>query len=185
MGNFYGNITLATNDSSAASKALRDLGRDAYLSASSGFVVVFDSVELDSQNVTRLLAELTRRLSCAGLAVMNADDDVLAYVLADRGRLVDEYDSNPGYETGRHPPPSGGQARLLSAAFARPESEMSVHAILHGAAPTFEVDRHISLVNALGLPSSAVGMGYGYIADGEAEDAGLTDLERIGVAPEP
>ena len=185
MGNFYGNITLATNDGTAVANALRDLRRDAYVSTESDFVVVFDSVELDTKKVKQLLGDLTKRLACAGLAVMIADDDVLAYLLADRGRVVDDYDSNPGYETGRHPPPSGGDARLLCAAFSREDAQELVSAILHGAAPTFEFERHEALANALDLPMSAVGIGYGYITEGEAEDAGLTDLERIGAAPEP
>jgi hypothetical protein len=185
MGNFYGNITLATNDAAAVANVLRDLRRDAYVSDASDFVVVFDSVELDTTKVKGLLGDLTKQLDCAGLAVMNADDDVLEYLLAERGRVVDEYDSNPGYDTGRSAAPSGGKARLLCVAFSRAESEERVHAVLHGQAPTFEVERHEALVNALGLPATAVGIGYRYIGEGEAEDAGLTDLQRIGAAPEP
>lgn len=185
MGNFYGNITLATRGGAAVANALRDLGRVAYVSTENEFVVVFDQVELDTREVNQLLSELTHRLGCVGLAVANADDDVLVYSLSERGRLVDEYDSNPGYETGRQPPPSGGNARLICAAFSRPGVEDHVQSILHGSAPTFELQRHEALVAALGLPHSAVGMGFGYIAQGEAEDAGLTDLQRVGKAPEP
>jgi hypothetical protein len=185
MGNFYGNITLATSNAAAVGNVLRDLRRDAYVSDEEGTVVVFDSVELDSTKVKRLLGDLTKRLACAGLAVMNADDDVLVYVLAERGRVVDEYDSNPGYDAGGDTTPTGGDARLLCAAFSRADAQELVRTILHDVAPTFEFERHEALVNALGLPASAVGMGYGYISEGEAEDAGLTDLERIGDAPEP
>lgn len=185
MGNFYGNITLATTDRTAVANALGDLGRVAYLSAEDDFVVVFDEVEFDTRKVNQLLGELTRRLGCVGLGVTNADDDVLVYSLSDRGRLVDEYDSNPGYETGRRPPPNGGDARLLCAALSRQGAEERVRSVLHGPAPTFEFERHEALVAALGLPHSAVGMGFGYIAQGDAEDAGLTELQRIGEAPEP
>src|SRR5262245_51332246 len=185
MGNFYGNITLATADGAAVVNALRDMGRDAYVSIEDEFVVVFDEVELDTRKVNKLLAGLTRRLGCVGLAVANADDDVLAYSLSERGRLLDEYDSNPGYDTGRHPPPKGGDARLICAASSRPGAEERVQAILHSPPPTFEVDRHKALVAALGLPESPVGMGFGYIAGGAAEDVGLTSLLRIGDAPEP
>ena len=116
---------------------------------------------------------------------MNADDDVLAYLLADRGRVVDEYDSNPGYDTGPAVPAIGGDPRLLSNAFSRPGAVERVRHILHASSPTFELDRHQALVDALGLPTAVVGMGYRYISDGEANDAGLTNLQRIGRAPEP
>jgi hypothetical protein len=185
MGNFYGNITLATNDPTAVETTLRDLRRDAYVSAEDGFVVVFDSIELETKGVQRLLSDLSQRLNCVGLAVMNADDDELVYLLADRGRVVDEYDSNPGYGIRAGTPPTGGDARRLCAAFSEGGSELTVRAILHGPSPVFEVDRHQALVNTLGLPPCAVGMGYGYIAQGDAEEVGLTDLRRIGAAPEP
>jgi hypothetical protein len=182
MGNFYGNITLATTDETAVSAALRDLRRDAYVAADDDYVLVFDSVELDSNKVKRLLSDLTQRVGCAGLAVMNADDDVLAYLLADRGRVVDEYDSNPGYDTGPAVPASGGDPRLLCNAFSRPDVVEQVRLVLHGSSPTFEFERHQALVDALGLPTAVVGMGYQYISNGEADDAGLTDLRRIGQA---
>jgi hypothetical protein len=184
MGNFYGNITLRTDDRAGVMITLGALRRDAYVVSTPGFVVVYDREELDRSRLNRLLLKLSEHFACVGFAVAVGDDDVLEYGLADRGRLVDEYDSNPGYDTGRATPPRGGDAARLCAAFGRIGRQEAVRAILHDLSPTLEVERHQALIEALDLPDAAVGMGFAYIADGQSEDAGLTDVARVGRAPE-
>src|SRR5918998_758933 len=158
MGSFYANLTLRTDDATAVARALSELGRDAYVApAESGAVVVFDRLaEEGPREVAQLAARLTRRFGCAGLAVIVADDDVLWYALHQRGDAVDEYDSCPGYGTRAEKAPSGGDARRLCAAFGALGREEAVRAILHEGAPTFETARHQALVEALGLPLTAV-----------------------------
>jgi hypothetical protein len=41
------------------------------------------------------------------------DGDVFLYYLFEGGRLVDEYDSDPGYFRGRLRPPKGGDPRIV------------------------------------------------------------------------
>jgi hypothetical protein len=185
MGSFYANLTLRTDDATAVARALAELGRDAYVApAESGAVVVFDrAAEEGPREVAQLAARLTRRLGCAGLAVIVADDDVLWYALHHRGDAVDEYDSCPGYGTRAEKAPSGGDARRLCAAFGAAGREEAVRVILHESAPTFETDRHGALVEALGLPPVAVGTGYGYVTHGEVQDVDPGALLRVGRAP--
>src|SRR5581483_882204 len=101
MGNFYVNYTLAGVTQDAVAKALA--GRKCIVTpAANGAVVAFDE-ESDSQDtrvISSLASELSRRLSCAVLAVLNHDDDVLWYQLYTNGNLQDEYDSSPGYFDG-------------------------------------------------------------------------------------
>ena len=185
MGNFYGNITLQTADTDAVVKTLGDLGRDAYVAPASEYTVVYDEHELSEKETRKILAALTERLSCAGLAVAVVDDDVLGYLLGDRGKVVDEYDSNPGLRDTGMDPPSGGDVARLCAAFGLAGKEDEVRAILQNTDVALEVHRHEALVEALGFPGAAVGMGFTYLAQGEAEDAGITELITVGNAPDP
>ena len=185
MGNFYGNMTLRTEDKAAVVDTLSSLRRDAYVVAALGYTVVYDKEELNASRVKKLLLDLTKHFACVGFGVAVADDDVLEYYLAEGGRLVDEYDSNPGYDTGRAQPPRGGDPARLCAALGRVGQEETVRAILHDLSPVFELDRHRALIEALDLPTAALGMGFTYLAKGEAQDVGLTDVTPVGNAPEP
>lgn len=187
MGNFYTNVTLRTGDAEAVADLLRDLGRDAYVTpAERGCVVVFDGeTDENPSGLTRLVAELTRRLACVGLAVANVDDDVLWYSLHERGRPLDEYDSNPAYQGGPlDQPPTGGDAAKLCAAFGAAGREEVVRDVLHARPRSLEVYRHEALVEAIELPMVSAGTGYNYIVQGELRDVDPGALLRVGEAPE-
>jgi len=167
MGNFYVNYTLAGVTQDAVAKALA--GRKCIVTpAANGAVVAFDE-ESDSQDtrvISSLASELSRRLSCAVLAVLNHDDDVLWYQLYTNGNLQDEYDSSPGYFDGGAEPsaPAGGDARKLCAAFGSDKVD-AVERVLRKSAfdddgYAFAVERHGDLVNALGICSFGVGTAY-------------------------
>lgn len=181
MGAFYANITVATADTQAVIQTVRDLERDAYVApADDGFTVVYDSEEQSEPDTILLLETLTRRFDCAALAVCIADDDIMFYLLADRGRILEEYNSNPDYDGGGEDPPSGGDAKLLCATFRVPERETDVHRILHAYDPMFESQRHMLLAREMGLPSITVSLGYSYIAQGEAPGDLVPKLVAIG-----
>jgi hypothetical protein len=167
MGNFYANYTLRGRTQNEIVVALA--GRNAVVTPPrNGCVVVFDE-QSDEQDVT-LIAELASRLShklrCPVLAVLNHDDDVFWYQLHENGKLIDEYNSSPGYfgEPAESPDPAGGDARKLCAAFDT-TAVAAVENVLRK--PTcdddgyvFALDRHADLVHALGLPEFAVGTAF-------------------------
>ncbi len=188
MGSFYTNVTLRTTDRDAVRQHLSAARRRAYISPPvAGAVVVFDQAceDQDPKELNGLASLLSERCACPALAVMINDDDVLWYGLYEAGSLVDEYTSAPEYFEGGGAPPTGGDTARLCAAFARPDVEADLHGILHRTkdasdAYTFETERHSAVVEALGLPSAAVGTGYNYVEAGELPDElTMEDLVRI------
>lgn len=186
MGSFYTNYTLRGPSQPAVLAALA--GRSAFVTpARDGCVVVFDqeSDEQDLAVISALASRLSRELACPVLAVLNHDDDILSYQLYQGGALGDEYDSTPGYfdGTASSSGPAGGDAALLGRVFGATDVA-AIDRVLRRSSSgadgyTFAVERHADLARLLGIPPVSVGMGYGYIADGELPE-GLTqaDLAR-------
>jgi hypothetical protein len=176
MGLFYTTLTLYRPLRSEIFTALRRLRRVGFVSPTvGGYTVLYDR-SLDTQDesaIDRLGCALSGTFSCAALAAALHDDDVLFLWLFQRGRLCDRYDSLPGYfdpeaEPG---PPSGGNGGTICKAFRRPEQHDRVTAILRanlleGEMPelTRELERHQALIEALGMPPFAAGLGYEAIA---------------------
>lgn len=168
MGNFYTNITLRGPGQADVAAALA--GRRAYVApAAGGFTVVYDeqSDEQDPATLGALAGDLSREFRCPALAVLNHDDDILAYWLYDQGTLVDSYDSAPGYFTGKAGPPEGGNAKLVCEAMGAAQNAADVDRILRRTDFVFAIERHEALAGGLGLPAHSVGAGYKYISDGE------------------
>lgn len=173
MGNFYTNVTLKTSDREAVAAALRRVRRSAMVTpADGGCVVVYDkaSDEQDPEVLKAVAAQLADACDCPALAVMNHDDSVLLCTLYERGKLVDEYNSAPGFFDGDAAKgPAGGDAKRLCEAFGSTADAPEVERILR-AGPgkvTFETDRHEALVQALGISRFAVGTGYNGLAHGD------------------
>ena len=173
MRNFYTNITLRGPDQDQVLAALNVQGRSAYVSPTeNGFTVVCDE-ETESQDemiLTDLASDLSDRLQCVALAVLNHDDDILAYWLYEKGEFVDDYNSCPGYFTGEDSGPEGGDAEKLCRALGAAGRAAEVQAILSDAEGyLFALERHAALVEVLGLPSFSVALGYNYIARDDVE----------------
>lgn len=194
MGNFYVNYTLRGPGQSAVAAVLA--GRSAVVTpAQDNCVVVFDE-ESDEQNqeiIAELASQLSGKLRCPLLAVLNHDDDILWYQLYLSGELVDEYDSAPGYfdtedeETAMRGP-EGGDAKKLCAAFetdAVAEVERSLRKpSAEDNGYVFAVERHDDLVGALGIPSFGVGFSFrSFSNDDMPEDLEEKDLVRTKDLP--
>jgi hypothetical protein len=186
MGAFYTNITVRHADVDAVIAVLEKLDRDAFVTpAHQGAVVVFDAQieSQDARDIDRLARPISKRLRCAALLALNHDDDLLYYALLEGGRLIDEYNSRPGYFDGTKQEAAGGDARKLAAAFGVPDLADRLDRLLHGAEYTFETERHAAVVQLLGLPAAAVGSGYDIIRQGELpEGVPETELRAVGAA---
>jgi hypothetical protein len=184
MGSSYSNITLHGPDRDRIIQALQARGRQAYVGPeANGCVVVFDEQSGDDPELgAELAAELTRELGGSALAAMIHDDDIFLYSLVRGGQVVDEYNSCPGYFEGDDTPPTGGDARLLAEVFGSGDPG-TVERILHAPAKQgdyfFETRRHADFAEALGLPEHSVGLGFGYIYQGEADEV-EPELEMVG-----
>jgi hypothetical protein len=182
MGNFYVNFTLKTSDADDVVDTLRQAGRVAIVSpANLGCVVVYDAAadEQDTGEIEDLGPMLSKQQKCPVLAVLNHDDDILAYWLFEGGKLIDSYSSAPNYFDGGLEGDRGGDADLLCKTLGKPGAADSVRDILEGDEYVFAFMRHKALCTALDLPNWAVGAGYQYLEGGELPD-GLSedDLRR-------
>lgn len=193
MGSSYSNITLHGPARDAIIKALEARGRLAFVGPDTGgFVVVFDeAVDVDPDQSAHLAAELSAALNGLALAATVYDDDIFLYALARDGQVVDMYTSAPGYGEGGVEPPAGGDAAVLSAAFGSGDAG-AVERILRTAAGEdgylFESQRHADLAEVLGLPTHSVGLGFGYIHEGdddqiEGEITLVGSLDRLNQPP--
>jgi len=189
MGNSYVNFTVRGPSQQAVAGALA--GRTAIVSpARNGNVIVYDEQsEQMSDGVEELGAHLSRGLSCPVLAVSIYDDDILQFMLFDRGEKTDEYNSKPAYFDEDADPdnpvgPSGGNAARLCRAFGVQDAVEVERILRTGSALSggyaFEIFRHEALCKALGLPQFAVAAGYSYITRGEVPH-GLTETDLIRI----
>jgi len=194
MGSFYSNITLHGPEHARIVQALETRGRQAYVGPrTDGFVVVFDEgIDDDPDQAPGLARELSGELGGVALAATIHDDDVFRYTLARDGQVVDEYNSRPGFSTGQHSPPQGGNAELLASTFGAGNAA-AVERILRAPSKEgdylFETARHRDLAEVLGLPPHSVGYGYNYVYQGDAEElegelttVGLGGHEEAGAA---
>jgi hypothetical protein len=179
MGNFYVNMTAKGPNQDEVLATLTKLGRKAFVFPTIRGLTTFCDAQAETQE-PRLIEELARKasrdLGCPILCVLNHDDDVLWYGLYERGEVLDEYDSFPGYFEGHFNPPKGGDAASLCklVGATNEETVVGVEAILRKPhnedGYIFEVDRHTALVEAVGLPRFSVGAGYRYLERGELPD---------------
>ena len=191
MGRSYTNITLKGPERDAIEVALVNMKRQAVVTPTcDSLTVVFDAASEDQDGyVYDLASNLSRDLSCIALAVTNHDDSVLYFKVYDRGELIDTYNSCPSYFEDVEPlPPSGGNAELLCSLFARPGNATNVEEILCFDALAddaddryvFESERHIDLIDALGLSRHAAGLGFEAVMAGELpEGLNLSDFRIL------
>jgi hypothetical protein len=137
MGNFYTNIMLRGPDLDPVLAYLDAQAIIAYVTVPQpGYVVVYDQASeyQDDAILTARAAQLSRRFNCPALAVLNHDDDVLAYWLYQNGTQIDAYDSTPGWAMGEDASPTGGDAMTLCRVFGVPAAKAdSVEAILRAS----------------------------------------------------
>jgi hypothetical protein len=190
MGNFYTNIVVAGASQSTVADLLSELRRVAVVSPSvNGRMVVYDK-ESDTQNVvalSSLAARLSERLSCPAWAVLNHDDDILAYELYLGGVLVDEYDSTPDYFDPSQPAePKGGDAARLAGAFGSDPALSTIEKVLRREAGgyVFAAERHKDLAEALGIPPGLACFGYNYFETGAVPE-GFGTEQFAWVPPKP
>jgi hypothetical protein len=170
MGSFYVNFTTRGPDQAAIVQSLQSAKRKSFVGPTLQHLTVYFDEQADTQDDSEIkhVGEVTSRgLKSPVLAVLNHDDDILAYWLFENGKLIDEYCSWPGYFNGGPETPSGGDADKLCAAFAAAENVQAVDEVLHKKEFDFAMDRHMELAKLLRFPKECIGVGYQFLEDGE------------------
>jgi hypothetical protein len=177
VGSFYLNTTYIGTD---LPSVVGVVPGPALACADGDCVVVFR--EEDETTYQSSADRFTAALGCRALTVAVHDSDILAYEVHDAGRLVDQgavpdpaaYFDVDEADTGL--PAGSADGHALVSALGRGDGERS-HAVLQRDY-VFAEERHGDLVEALGLPASAVGWGYRYLQEGRDEFDGptLTDI---------
>jgi hypothetical protein len=183
VGNFYVNYTTSGPDREAVAKSLRSAERKAFVGPTVDGTTVFFDAESDTQHdevIKDLGARASEDLAAPVLAVLNHDDDILAYWLFEAGQLVDEYNSCPGYFDGDDPTPAGGDASRLCAAFGVAAKAEQVDEVLRREDYVFAFERHADLAELLKHPSDYVCLGYGYIEEGSLAQGG-SELDLLAI----
>lgn len=163
MGNFYVNFVTRGPSREAIANSLWSAKRTAIVGPTFDGLTCFFDEESDSQHegAIKTVAERTSRdLEAPVLAVLNHDDDVLAYWLFESGDLVDEYNSCPGYFDDGEQTPAGGDAKKLCAAFGATANVQQVSEILGSEEFVFAFKRHTDLAELLRLPMNHICMAY-------------------------
>jgi hypothetical protein len=190
MGTTYANITLKGPKAQDILQELGNQGRSAFVSPTEdGLTTIYemDSDEGDSIILTDLAEDLSGYFGCPALAVQAEDEELFRYWLYADGELLDTYKSpaqSIDPEGKDNPKSKGGKPELLAQLFNTDATREEIIDILHcpdqDCGFSLAVDRHLSLVELLGLPMCSVGFGFCDLDSGEyPEDLDEEDLLRI------
>jgi len=188
MGNFYTNITVVGGDSARIASWLDGAHRAAFVGTWDGHTVVFDrDGEAQDGSHTTLAAELSAVLDSPAIAVLNHDDDVLMLDVFDAGTLRGSYNSCPDYfgddddddESGSPSWSLDLDPAAIVALVGR--GDAGALATVMGGDELFAIDLHAAIVEELGLPDAAVGLGYRYLDQGDVPESPATGgLRHVG-----
>ncbi len=160
MGNFYTNFTIFGRDAATVLAAARELGRTAYVVDSpKNATVFFDKLcdDQDTDEIERLGANLSERLSAPVLASLNHDDDHLLLWIFNGGKRAAYH--------------SCFDAADFAWALSRIRGGVAVYpflfVVLSWPVVIFQIFRHGMLRALLALPPASVGFGYTYLHRGE------------------
>jgi hypothetical protein len=185
MGKFYTNLTTRGPSQAHITGLLRSLNRNAFLTPTTNdFTVIWDR-EWENQD-TDLLASLALTLSthleCPALATLNHDDDVLWYQLFNTGKLLDAYISASDWWEDPSEPAPHGNSEIVCKFMGAPGDSARVKKILGRSTGAlgylFAIRRHKDLLEALGQPLFAAGLGFTYITKGDLT-AGLCSAQLL------
>ena len=176
MGNFYTQVWAADTERDACEDLMKQLGRRCLVGPSHrGHTPVFDakSEEQDIDILDSLALTLSHELKTWAVALLNHDDDYLAFRIfangEEQGSLVSSTFGTKGLRA------AGQLRRAIS-----PRASLALLA-LHLFRPSiFQIGRHASIARTLSLPSWSVGAGYNYVLDGDlVEHPGLDQFTKL------
>lgn len=101
MGAFFTNCHVRTRDTAKCLKVLPSIiGKRALVTdCENDWITIYDeeSESQDMKILRRLAENLSSKLKTVAMAMLVHDSDVLQYVVYDKGKLIDQFDSKPDY----------------------------------------------------------------------------------------
>lgn len=175
-------ISLRSDDRERLARALRRATvRTVVGPVSDGWVALFCAEDPDHPGEAhRLASRLSHRLGVVALALDVCNGDLLRYSLFTDGALIDQFSSWTDRAAAKES--FGGDAVCLAEACERAEAAPRVSDVLDDPYPSREPTRHADLVEALGLPGYAVGVGLDDI-DAGTVPPGLAAADLLGEQP--
>ena len=188
MGSTYTNVLLPEPNIDAVAAVLAPLKRRGYVAGDGAITVVYDErAEHGSLKELEILSTLlSSKLHRPALAVANNHEEVFEYLLADGTRIIDRYNSYPGYLKKGGETPTGGDARQLCAAFGAAAQEAAVATLLRRTCFDIgpEIVRHEQLLQLLGIHGNLPYLGYEYVSNGELfQIVSHAEYRIVGGAP--
>ena len=118
MGSSFASLHIRSNDTNAVRKAFEQTAaaQPVFVSKAEKNWVSAYSHPIDSQDeslMRSICEQLSESLKTGVFGLIVHDSDILIYVLAENGTVVDQYNSWPGYFEGNDTPPSGGDVQHL------------------------------------------------------------------------
>ena len=176
MGLFCVNFHFRNTDESALEQALkrRRVSRYRVVAGKNGWTSLFEeqASEQDDQRIRDLAGGLSKDLRVPAIAFLVHDSDIACYWLYEKGELLDEYNSDPGYfDPDGDGPPSPTEPRTdLLLRYCRPgvkESDIAdILAEDNVRATTFAEEIVERLAKLLGIDSRLAIADYRDMADG-------------------
>ena len=157
MGSFYGNVTLVGTD---LDQVVPHVAGPALGFADGDCVVVFAAE--DDEGGPQSGGRMSAALGCTAFSVGVHDDDILFFEVHRAGELVltgAVPDPAEVFDAGEPGPRVDPDALIAAVGRGDPQrvrTALEVDVV-------FATDRHVSLCEALGLPTSAAGWGYRYL----------------------
>ncbi|MGJ4950306.1 hypothetical protein [Bradyrhizobium sp. HKCCYLS20291] len=135
MGSFITNLHVRDAEPAAVIDALRSLAVvPAYVRRAPGdrWTSIYPEAAFqDEVGLSELGHALSAALQRPVIAFIVHDSDILLYFLIDRGKLLDSYNSAPGYFTEQTLPPTGGQPDVLAAYCKADDAHDRLSRLLH------------------------------------------------------
>lgn len=188
MGSTYTNVLLQEPNIDAVAAVFDSLKRRGYVAGDGAITVVYDERTEHGplKELEILSTALSSKLHRPALAVANNHEEVFEFALADGTRIVDRYNSYPGYLKKGGLTPTGGDARQLCAAFGATGQEAAVATLLRRTCLEIrpEGERHGQLLQLLGIHGNLPFLGYDYVSNGELFDiVSHAEYRIVGGAP--
>jgi hypothetical protein len=167
MGAHYTQLLVHDSNAERCANLLRELRRTAVVIPAEGEISVICDQQSEDQNIDvidSLALTVSVRLKCAVVALMNNDDDWLAF------RFFDNAEFCGDLLTGHTPFSLRGSIFRLRR-LTNPRASLIALILTFLTPVIFQTQRHARLIPILGLPPRSLGVGFGHISTGRLRSA--------------